>query len=481
MRVEVCPQYDCGLMYLSSTSTSTSTLSLSPVLSYIQTMITNDSEKKIAAAVSIVKKLTSQGFTALFAGGYVRDRIMKGIFAEIGDIDIATNATPETINKLFSHTIGVGEQFGVMVVIEGGIPFEVATFRADIGITDGRHPGKVVFTDAKEDALRRDFTINGMFFDPLTEQVIDYVSGAEDISAGVIRSIGDPAQRFREDYLRMLRAIRFAARFDFSIEDATWRALCENAGNIKLISPERIFSEIDRMICQKNPARSLQLLMDSGLLKEVLPEVAALAGVEQPPEFHPEGDVFVHTRLALELMPDQPSSALAWSVLLHDVGKPSTFIVSDRIRFNGHDRVGALIASSVLRRLKASNALIEAVDACIENHMNFMNVTRMRLSTLKKFLSRPTIMEELDLHRTDCLASHGDIENYIFIKEKLSLMGQEVIKPPPLIGGRDLIELGLKPGPLFGEILNEVYDLQLEEKISSKEEAMVFVRERQGM
>jgi tRNA nucleotidyltransferase/poly(A) polymerase len=441
-------------------------------------MISNTSEEKIAAAVSIVKKLTSRGFSALFAGGYVRDRIMNGVLAEIGDIDIATNATPETISKLFSHTIGVGEQFGVMVVMEGGIPFEVATFRADIGITDGRHPGAVVFTDAKEDALRRDFTINGMFFDPITEQVIDYVSGAEDINAGVIRSIGDPGQRFKEDYLRMLRAIRFAARFDFKIEDATWRALCENAEKIKLISPERIFSEIDRMLCQKNPSRSLQLLMESGLLKEVLPEVAALAGVEQPPEFHPEGDVFVHTRLALELMEEQPSSTLAWSVLLHDVGKPSTFIVSDRIRFNGHDRAGALIARTVLRRLKASNALIEAVDACIENHMNFMNVTRMRLSTLKKFLSRPTIIEELDLHRADCLASHGDIENYTFIKEKLSEMDQEVIKPPPLIGGRDLIELGLKPGPLFGEILNEIYDLQLEEKVATKNDALALVKER---
>ena len=441
-------------------------------------MISNDSEKKIAAAVSIVKKLTSKRFSAFFAGGYVRDRIMKGVSAEIGDIDIATNATPETITKIFSHTIGVGEQFGVMVVIEGGIPFEVATFRADVGIADGRHPGSVVFTDAKEDALRRDFTINGMFFDPLSEKIIDYVSGVDDINSGVIRSIGDPSLRFSEDYLRMLRAIRFAARFDFRIEDATWRALCENASKIKLISPERIFSEIDRMLCQKNSARSLQLLMDSGLLKEILPEVAALAGVEQPPEFHPEGDVFVHTRLALELMVEKPSSVLAWSVLLHDVGKPSTFIISDRIRFNGHDRVGALIARAVLRRLKASNALIEGVDACIENHMNFMNVTRMRLSTLKKFLSRPTIIDELDLHKADCQASHGDIQNYDFVKEKLSLMAEEVIKPAPLIGGRELISLGLKPGPLFGEILNEIYDLQLDEKVSTRDEALAVVRER---
>jgi putative nucleotidyltransferase with HDIG domain len=219
-------------------------------------------------------------------------------------------------------------------------------------------------------------------------------------------------------------------------------------------------------------------LMDSGLLKEVLPEVAELAGVEQPPEFHPEGDVFVHTRLALQLMPENPSSVLAWSVLLHDIGKPSTLMISDRIRFNGHDRVGASMARAVLRRLKASNALIEAVDACVENHMNFMNVTRMRLSTLKKFLSRPTILEELELHRADCMASHGDVQNYDFIKEKLSLMAQEEIKPAPLIGGRELIELGLKPGPLFGEILDEIYDLQLEEKVTTREEALAEVRER---
>ncbi len=431
----------------------------------------------LSAANAIVKSLTCQGYSAFFAGGYVRDRIMNGASTVIGDIDIATNATPETISKLFPHTVGVGEQFGVMVVIQEGIPFEVATFRADIGITDGRHPGAVVYTDAKEDALRRDFTINGMFYDPLRDEIIDYVDGAKDLNQKIIRSIGDPYQRFKEDYLRMLRAIRFAARFDFSIEKATWDALCANASKIHVISPERIFNEIDRMLCQENPETSLLLLQQSGLLKQILPEVENMIGIEQPPEFHPEGDVFVHTIKALHLMTDQPSAALAWSVLLHDIGKPPTMVIADRIRFNSHDRVGAAIAKSILKRLKASNVLIESVEACIENHINFMNVKKMRLSTLKKFLSRPTILDELELHRTDCLASHGDLQNYFFIKEKLQVMELTKIKPPPLLGGRDLIALGLKPGPNFGELLNDVYDLQLEEKISTREEALSVVKE----
>jgi len=440
-------------------------------------MISEDSEKKTAIAVAIVKKLCDKGFSALFAGGYVRDRIMTGDNTVIGDIDIATNAKPQTIARLFSHTIGVGEQFGVMVVVEDGIPFEVATFRADIGISDGRHPDTVVFTDAQEDALRRDFTINGMFYDPVAEKIIDYVDGRSDIDKRIIRSIGDPYQRFKEDYLRMLRAIRFAARFDFTIDPDTWNALCENAEKIQQISPERIFAEIDKMLCQANPGKALELLMKSGLLREVLPEVAALEGVKQPPEFHPEGDVFRHTKICLDMMPPQPTPVLAWSALLHDIGKPSTIVFADRIRFNNHDRVGALLASSVLRRLKASNALIDSVCACIDNHMNFMNVMRMRLSTLKKFLSRPTIYDELELHRADCQASHGDIQNYYFVKEKLSLMASEVIKPPPLIGGRDLIELGFIPGPLFGEILEYVYDLQLEEKVTTKDQAINAVKE----
>lgn len=439
-------------------------------------MISEESKKKYDYAVSIVKTLVKNGYTAYFAGGFVRDRILFNGQAEIGDVDIATNAKPETITKLFTHTIGVGEQFGVIVVVIDALPFEVATFRSDIGIADGRHPEKVVFTDACEDARRRDFTINGMFFDPIENRVIDYVSGLDDLDKGVIRAIGDPRLRFSEDYLRMLRAIRFAARFDFSIDPATWNALVHDAAMISRISPERIFAEVDKMITGRNPHVALQLLFDSGLLAVILPEVAALSGVEQPPEFHPEGDVFVHTKLCLDKMATKPDSVLAWSVLLHDIGKPPTmYIAADRVRFNNHDKVGAEMSRELLRRLKASNALIDAVSACVDNHMNFMNVTRMRLSTLKKFLSRSTILDELELHYADCMASHGGIDNYYFVKEKLDTMEIGVIKPSPFIGGKDLIALGLKPGPLFGEILDTVYDLQLEEKISGKEDAIAFV------
>lgn len=437
-------------------------------------MPTFDSQTKQKAALFIVRELQRNGFEALFAGGIVRDMVME--IKEIGDIDIATNATPESIAKLFPHTIKVGEQFGVMVVVQKGIPFEVATFRSDIGIADGRHPAGVVYTDAKNDALRRDFTINGLFLDPTTQNIIDYVSGIDDIHRKVVRAIGEPELRFKEDYLRMLRAIRFAARFSFQIESETWNAIKRHSGLIVQISPERIFAELDKILRQPNPDIALELLKDSGLLKHILPEVNDLVGVEQPVEFHPEGDVFTHTKIALKLMQPNPSSILAWSVLLHDIGKPSTMTISDRIRFNNHDRVGAVMSRELLKRLHASNALIKGVEACIENHMNFKNVRSMRLSTLKKFLSRDTILQELELHRVDCLASHGIVDNYDFLLERYSSIAAETLKPSPIIKGNDLLELGLKPGPMFGEILSEVYDLQLEEKIHKREDALAVVR-----
>lgn len=435
----------------------------------------DESQKKRAAARSLVERLVSQGYKALFAGGYVRDMLMGN--EEYGDIDIATDATPEEVQKVFSHTVGVGEQFGVMIVIHEGIPFEVATFRSDLGIDDGRHPEGVVFTDPQSDAHRRDFSINGMFYDPIEGKILDYVSGGEDIKRKIIRSIGNPDRRFSEDYLRMLRAIRFAARFNFKIEKNTWAALKNSSREIERISPERIFSEIDKMLVCRNSDQAILLLNESGLLDWVIPEVSAMKGVEQPPEFHPEGDVFVHTLKALGLLKEDVSSVLGWSVLLHDIGKPVTMSRTDRIRFNNHDRIGAAMAKQVLRRLRASNLLIENVGACIENHMNFMNVRKMRLSTLKKFLSRKTILEELELHRVDCLACHGDLENYFFIKEQLENFEQEQIKPQPLIGGRELISIGLEPGPVFGKILSEIYDLQLEEKISTRGEALSAVKE----
>ena len=442
-------------------------------LSHIFPIMISQPGQKNFLALKIIKKLVENGYEALYAGGYVRDMVMGN--PNIGDIDIATNAKPEIILSLFPQTISVGEQFGVIIVVLEGIPFEVATFRSDIGISDGRHPSEVSFTDARSDALRRDFAINGMFFDPLTEKVIDYVSGLDDIKAGIVRAIGDPFQRFSEDYLRMLRAVRFSARFNFKIEKDTWEALRENAARIVSISAERIFSEIDKMLRQGRPENAFELLDQSGLLKEVLPEISALRDVPQPPDFHPEGDVFKHTIKALSLMKPDPSQVTAWSVLLHDTGKPATLTFQDRIRFNNHDRVGAVLSKDILKRLRASNHLVESVGACVDNHMNFMNVTRMRLSTLKKLLSRPTIEDELELHRVDCLASHGNLENYYFVKSRLETFEKEQIKPAPLISGKDLIELGYKPGPLFGKILSEVYDLQLEENITTRKQALSHV------
>ncbi len=425
----------------------------------------------------IVETLRRNGYIAYFAGGFVRDMLLE--VTEKGDIDIATNAKPQTISQLFPSTIDVGEQFGVMVVVFNGFNYEVATFRSDIGIHDGRHPSQVVFTDAQTDALRRDFTINGMFYDPQTNEIIDFVNGIEDCRNHVIRAIGDPRLRFREDYLRMLRAIRFSARFNFPIEQRTWDAIGENASHIVEISPERIYAEINRMLCGPNPETAIDLLDKSGILRIILPEVANLAGVEQPPEFHPEGDVFVHTLKALHYLNKNPSGVLAWSTLLHDIGKPPTITYAkDRIRFNNHDRVGATMAVNILKRLKASNVVVDGVEACISNHMNFMNVTKMRLSNLKKFLARPTLQDELELHRVDCLASHGDISNCTFIEEQLQKHPAETIKPPPVLTGKDLIALGLIPGPKFGKILSAVYDLQLEEQIKDKEEAIAYVKER---
>jgi len=434
----------------------------------------HDPEIQLTAAVHIVKTLTARGFEAYFAGGWVRDFVMN--FSQKSDIDIATNAAPDSIRKIFGQTIGVGEQFGVMIVVEAGVPFEVATFRSDVGIKDGRHPEQVVFTDAKNDALRRDFTVNGMFFNPFTEEVIDYTDGQADIQNKIIRAIGDPYERFSEDYLRMLRAVRFAARFGYAIEENTFQAIKNNAGFIKDISVERIFAEMSKMLTGKNPDASLELLHESTLLQQFLPEAENLCGIEQPPQFHPEGDVFIHTVKTLSFLPENPSPLLAWAALLHDIGKPSVMTVSDRIRFNNHHRSGAIMSEAILKRLKAPNALIDAVCSMVDNHMNFMNVGKMRLSTLKKFLSRPTIRDELELHRADCLASHGDIQNYDFVKARLSEFKVEEIKPKAFINGKDLIELGLKPGPLFGKILSDIYDLQLEEKIADREEALLEVK-----
>jgi poly(A) polymerase len=430
-------------------------------------------DNKLKAAKEIIKSLVKNGFRSLFAGGYVRDSVMG--LLEKGDIDIATSATPKDVCRIFPHVVLVGEQFGVVRVNHKGMQFEVATFRKDLNYKDGRHPENVEFSCEKEDALRRDFTINGMFYDPLKNIYIDYVGGKSDIKNKIIRAIGDPYKRFSEDYLRMMRAIRFCAKFDFTIEENTWEAIKKNALEIKKISAERIFMELEKMLVAKNRGRAVKLLQKSGLLKYIIPELEDTIGIDQPKEFHPEGDVFTHTVRALDML-ENPTRTSAFAVLLHDIGKTKTMSISDRIRFSNHDKVGASIAEKVLKRLKAPSQLINDVCSIIENHMNFMNVKKMRISTLKKFLSRQTLKEELEVHRADCLASHGDISNYLFLKEKEKELSLEKIKPKPLVTGKDLIALGFVPGPLFKKILDDVYELQLEDRLNTKNEALNWVK-----
>ncbi len=428
-------------------------------------------------AVDIVRKLREAGYEALFAGGCVRDMVMGHAPA---DFDIATSATPGEVMDLFRRTVAVGTQFGVVLVLIGRDQYEVATFRSDEGYVDGRRPVGVTFTNAREDALRRDFTINALFYDPVGDEVIDYVDGQGDIDRGIIRTVGDPFERFGEDKLRMVRAVRFAARFVFEIEEATFEAIKRFSRNVTQVSWERIGDEVEKTLTGPNRGRALQLLADTSLLKQILPEVHRMIGVPQPEAHHPEGDVFEHTKMTLDYLCEgtdrQPSSVLAIASLLHDVGKPPTFTVADRIRFNGHEVVGADIAERVCRRLKLSNEKRRAIVDIVSNHMRFIHAREMRESTRRRMLQRATFPEELEMHRADCLASHGSLEIHEFLKEKFESLSDEEIKPPPLIRGQDLISLGLRPGPPFGEILRAVEELQLEGKVRSREDAMEWVK-----
>ncbi len=394
-----------------------------------------------------------------------------------GDYDIATSATPDQVMGLFPRTVPVGFEFGVVVVIESGRAFEVATFRVDRGYADGRHPVAVRYTGPEEDARRRDFTINGLFLDLLTGEVLDFVGGQDDIRRRIVRAIGDPGERFREDRLRLVRAVRFAARLQFEIDPATRAALEREAPALGEISAERLRDELLKIITNEGAERGLELLEETGLLKQFLPEVSSMKGVLQPKEFHPEGDVFEHTRLMLELT-KSPSVVLALAVLLHDVGKPPTFRVEDRIRFDNHDVVGAEMAGRICRRLRVSNRVREGVVGAIGNHMRMRHVQEMREAKLKRLLARPTFADELELHRVDCLASHKDISNWEFCVRKLEEYGEEEIKPIPLVTGRDLIHEGHSPGPAFKEMLALVEEAQLENRVRTKEEAMQLVRDR---
>ncbi len=425
-------------------------------------------------ALQIIRQLQAAGHTAYLAGGCVRD-LVRGVPPH--DYDIATTATPEQIQALFPKTVPVGAQFGVVLVLAGGYSFEVATFRSDEAYLDGRRPSGVRYGSPEADAQRRDFTINGMFYDPIADRVLDWVGGEADLKRRLVRTIGDPRQRFTEDKLRLLRCVRFAANLGFAIEPQTFAAVHEMAGEISVVSVERIRDELIKLFTRTGAGRGLQLLEATGLLTVILPEVAALKGIAQPPEFHPEGDAFTHVKLMFDQMPPG-DPILAFAVLLHDVGKPSTFTWTDRMRFNEHDKVGARMAEAILRRLRFSNEQIEQIVLCVAEHMRLQHVQEMRPAKLKRILARPTFPVELELHRLDCVASHGKLDNYQFLKTKAAELPLETVKPKPLLTGDDLLALGLKPGPLVGRILREVAERQLREQLQSREAALAFARRR---
>ena len=419
-----------------------------------------------AAPRRILNTLRQNGYEAYLVGGCVRDLLLDRIPK---DWDIATNAAPDRIETLFPKTLAIGKVFGIIAVVDDDGTVEVATYRADAPYADGRHPESVAFTDAREDALRRDFTINALFLDPATGEIRDFTGGLADLQARIIRAIDDPAVRFAEDHLRLLRAIRFAATLGFAIEPATFAAVRTLAPHIRNISAERIRDELFRLLTEAQKAgAALQLLRDSGLLREILPEIETMVGVEQPPEFHPEGDVFTHTRLMLDAMPPNPSLRLALSVLLHDVGKPPTaqFATlpdgSQRWRFECHASVGADMARTILERLRAPNALTDDVCAIIAGHMRLADAPRMRNAKLRRLIGAPTFEDELELHRLDCVSSHAKLDVYDFLKETRAKFAAEPVLPPPLVTGRDLIALGHSPGPHFAKILQDAYDRQLD-------------------
>ncbi|HMD33105.1 MAG TPA: CCA tRNA nucleotidyltransferase [Candidatus Acidoferrales bacterium] len=426
--------------------------------------------------------LRDAGHQAYLVGGCVRD-------IELGrqpkDFDVATDARPERVQELFAGSVDVGAAFGVILVIdaESGAKVEVATFRSDLGYSDGRRPDAVEFAKtAEEDVRRRDFTINGLLRDPRDGRVIDYVGGLADLRAGIIRAIGDPVERFREDKLRMLRAARFAARFDYKIDEATFAAIREHPEEIAAVSAERVRDELTRILTEGGARRGFELLEECGLLEQVLPEVARMRGVEQPPEFHPEGDVWKHTLLLLGMLPAGASATLAWGALLHDVGKPPTFAPPSgpggRIRFDGHVEVGTSMAKEIARRLRFSGEETDQVAMLVAQHLRFIDVFEMRTATLKRFVRQPHFEEHMALHRMDCLASHGKLDAYEFVRKFVEETPPEAVRPPRLVTGDDLKSLGLPPGPAYRQIIEAVEEAQLEGRLSTREQALQFARER---
>ena len=464
----------------------------------------NPSPREIAK--TIVERLQTAGFAAFWVGGCVRDFLLG---REPQDFDIATDAKPDEVEKLFKKTIPVGRKFGVIIVVKSGMQFQVATFRAEAEYHDGRRPEKVVFANAEADASRRDFTVNGLFYDPLTEKIHDWVGGETDLRAKIIRTIGVPEERFGEDHLRMLRAVRFAARLGFEIEPKTFAAIQTLAPKIKVISAERVRDELLKLFaapvvaqasslcdevqakadlgnvthrleaCATAAARGLVLLHDSGLLEQILPELAATANCEQSPDFHPEGTVFNHVCLMLKHLPAEVPESLPWAVLLHDIAKPVTAerdAATGAIHFYGHEKIGAEMAQEILQRLKFPNRQMDEIVAAVRHHMQFKDVKQMRKATLRRLLMRETFPLELELHRLDSLGSNGNLEHYHFLLEQAEALRHQPAIHPPLLTGNDLIELGVAPGKELGELLHELRELQLADEIKTPDEARVWVK-----
>ena len=449
-----------------------------------------------AFAEQICQKLRAAGYQAFLVGGCVRDILLGH---EPADYDVCTDATPEQVLRIFPRSLTVGAKFGVVIVVEDSqvnvlptgagsandpaapIQVEVATFRSDIGYSDGRHPDSVVLAKTpQEDVKRRDFTINALLMNPETNEVLDFVGGREDLRAGIIRAIGDPEERFREDKLRMVRAVRFASRLHYEIEPKTFRAIQDLALEIGQVSPERLRDELTKLLTEGAARRAFELLDETKLLPHLLPEIARMKGVEQPPQFHPEGDVWIHTLLMLEKLPAGCSSTLAWGVLLHDIGKPATFTPASgpdgRIRFDRHAEVGTRMAEEISRRFRFSNDDKEQIAALVASHMKFKDVLQMKPATLKRFARLNRFDEHLELHRLDCSSSHRMLDNYDFVRRFMDETPAEEIRPPRLLTGDDLLAIGLKPGPAFKEILNAVEEAQLNDSISTREEALILAK-----
>jgi poly(A) polymerase len=429
-------------------------------------------------AEAICRRLRAKGHRAYLVGGCVRDLLLG---REPSDFDVATDAAPDRVQELFPSSVDVGARFGVILVMENGVQVEVATFRSDLGYSDGRHPDRVAYSlTPEEDVRRRDFTINGLMLDPETGRVLDFVGGRADLEAGIVRAIGDPVLRFREDRLRMVRAVRFASRFGYQIEPVTRAAIEDAAPHVAEVSAERLRDELTKLLTEGAARSAFEWLDTTGLLTVLLPEVARMKGVAQPPQFHPEGDVWIHTRMMLEGLPAGASSTLAWAVLLHDVGKPPTFVsaesTGDRIRFDGHAEIGARMAEAICRRFHFSNEDTEQVETLVADHLRFKDVFQMRPATLKRFARLPRFEEHLELHRLDCLSSHRMLDAYEFVQRFLRETPPEQVRPARLVTGEDLKEMGLRPGPEFKAILRAVEDAQLNSQLQSREEALEFVR-----